>query len=234
MRKLGILLPVLLALLAWLLVSAAQDSAPAGCTAEELTRQQTTLAQYLTLDFAADSELALANMFRLGALYEALALRCGYMPNAVEIDGMLERALEFASLDDLISAQSVGDDVAASLAELDTLYGDPLNGQLLYNGLEQALGGTALGCAGCHENETIAPLTAGTWTRVNEIRLAAPPFADYSERQFLVESILRPMDYITPNYASMMPEFYGRQLTPQQLADVVAFLESQDQLLPAD
>jgi len=206
----------------------AQDEA---CQADALTQQQSAFAAYLTLDFADNAEQALANLFRLGALYQTMALDCGYQPNEVEIDRLLEQTLDFVSLDDLILAQAVGADVEAILAELDDVYGDPLNGQLLYNGLEPALGGSTLGCAGCHENEAVAPLTAGTWTRVDELRLALPAFADYSHRQFLVESIVKPMVYITPEYAGMMPEIYGRQLTTQQLADLVAFLDSQDQLL---
>ena len=90
--------------------------------------------------------------------------------------------------------------------------------------------GSPLGCAGCHENDAIAPLTAGTWTRINDIRLNLRQFNDYSHRQFLVESIVRPLDYIAPDYAEVMPEFYGGQLTIQQLADLVAFLDSQDQI----
>ena len=144
---------------------------------------------------------------------------------------MLTHLLDFASLDDLIAAQSVGVDVDEILLELEEVYGDPLTGQLLYNGLEPALGGSPLGCAGCHENEAIAPLTAGTWTRIKDLRLRLPQFADYSHRQFLVESIVRPMAYVAPDYAEVMPQMYGGQLTLQQLADLVAFLDSQDQLL---
>ena len=210
---------------------AAQDNAADNCAAEELAQQQSTFASFLSLDFANNAEQALANLFRLGALYQTLALDCGYQPNEVEIDRLLQQTLDFVSLDDLILAQAVGRDVAAILLELEEVYGDPLKGQLLYNGLEPALGGSTLGCAGCHENEAVAPLTAGTWTRIDEIRLALPAFADYSHRQFLVESIIQPMAYITPDYAGMMPEIYGRQLTTQQLADLVAFLDSQDQLL---
>ncbi len=205
-----------------------------ACDAGAMQRQQETLASYLRLDFENDRDLALANLFRLGALYQAMALDCGYAPNAAEVNAMLEQVLDYASLDDLIAAQSVGDDVEAILLELEDLYGDPLTGQVLYNGLEPTLGGNPLGCAGCHENEAIAPLTAGTWTRINDSRLKLPQFADYSHRQFLVESILRPLDYITPDYAEVMPEFYGSQLTIQQLADLVAFLDSQDQLLAGE
>jgi hypothetical protein len=173
-------------------------------------------------------------MFRLGAIYQSLALDCGYEPNQAEVNMMLERALAFASLDELIAAQSVGVDVDEILNELNEVYGDPLTGQSLYNGLEPALGGSPLGCAGCHENAAIAPLTAGTWTRISDVRLRLPQFGDYTHRQFLVESILRPMAYITPDYAAVMPEIYGGQLTLQQLADVVAFLDSQDQLLEGE
>ena len=221
-----------LALIAVFATSAiAQDEAADTCAAGALAQQQRTFAAFLSFDFANNAEQSLANLFRLGALYQTLALDCGYQPNEVEIDRLLKQTLAFVSLDDLILAQAVGTDVGAILVELDEVFGDPLNGQLLYNGLEPALGGSALGCAGCHENEAVAPLTAGTWTRVDELRLALPAFADYSHRQFLVESIVRPMAYITPEYAGMMPEIYGRQLTTQQLADLLAFLDSQDQLL---
>ncbi len=227
MRLVGLLLPLAFLLLPVL----SQGDTADACDAPALTRQQETLASYLTLDFANDGSLALANLFRLGALYQSMALDCGYAPNQAEVAVMLDRALAYASLDDLIAAQSVGVDVGDILDQLDEVYGDPLTGQLLYNGLEPALGGAPLGCAGCHENEAIAPLTAGTWTRINDVRLNLRQFADYSQRQFLVESIVRPMDYITPDYAQVMPEFYGSQLTVQQLADLVAFLDSQDQLL---
>lgn len=231
MRKLIRILPLLVAIV---LSSAAQDDMAEGCGPEDLSTRQSVLAQYLSLDFENDAELALANLFRLGALYQSLALECGYLPNAAEVDRMLTQTLDFVSVDDMLIAQSVGVDVAAILVELDALYGDPLSGQLLYNGLEPALGGVALGCSGCHENAAAAPLTAGTWTRVNDMRLNLPRFADYSLRQYLVESIVQPMAYLTPDYTGLMPEFYGGQLTPQQLADVVAFLESQDQLLEGE
>ncbi len=212
----------------------AQGEFVPGCSIDELAQQQSTLAAFLTLEFAEDFDGSLANMFRLGALYKRMALLCGYAPNDVEVNQLLEQALMFVSLEDLIAAQSVGTDIQAILLELDGLYGDPLRGQSLYNGLEPALGGTVLGCSSCHENEAVAPLTAGTWTRINDIRLALPQYADYSHRQFLIESIVQPMAYITPDYAGMMPEFYGGQLTPQQLADLAAFLDSQDQLLDGE
>ena len=139
-----------------------------------------------------------------------------------------------AKMEDLLKAQSVGDVVDAIMLELDALYGDPFQGQALYNGAEPALGGVALGCAGCHENESAAPLTAGTWTRVNDRRLRLPRFADYSEKRYFVESIVQPAAYLAPDYDNLMPAFYGSQLTAQQLADLVAYLDSQDQLLDGE
>ncbi len=202
-----------------------------GCAPAELEAQQNTLAGYLSPDFAGDYNLAVANLFRLGALYQSMALRCGYMPSEPETNSMLEQTLSLVTLEDLIAAQSVGKDVAAILLDLQGTYGDPLAGQLLYNGLEPALGGVALGCAGCHENDAVAPLTSGAWTRINDLRLGQPEFRDYSHRQYLVESIVRPMAYIIPDYPPLMPDFYGSQLSTQHLADLLAFLDSQDQLL---
>ena len=209
----------------------AQD---ANCAADTLARQQDTLAQFLQPDFALDSEQGIANLFRLGAAYQTLALDCGYVPNEAETALMLEHVLAFVSLDDLLAAQAVGDDVEGILLELASYVGDPLNGQLIYNGMEPVLGGAALGCAGCHENEAVAPLTAGTWTRIEERRLRQPEFAEYEHRQYLVESIVQPAVYIVPDYAAAMPGIYGNQLTAQQLADLVAYLDSQDQLLDGD
>ena len=213
------------------LPSSGQDEPSAGCTVEELSRQQQTVAEFLPLDFANDRAQAVANLYRLGALYQSMALYCDYQPNTIEVDAMLERALEYASLDELLAAQSVGRDVAEIMTELEEIYGDPLAGQQLYNGTQPALGGVMLGCSGCHENEASAPLTAGSWTRANEIRLQLPQFADYDERRYLVESIVQPRAYVAPDYLDVMPEFYAGQLTAQQLADLVAYLESQDQLL---
>ena len=214
--------------LAWLTVTVAQDD---PCGSDALARQRGALAAYLPFDFAGDPERSLTHLFRLGAAYQALALQCGYQPNVAEVAVMLERVLLLVPLDDLIAAQSVGSDVDAILGELAEISGDPIMGQMLYNGLEPALGGVSLGCAGCHENDSIAPLTLGTWTRADEVRIGLPQFAGYSTRRYLIESIVQPQLYVPPEYAGVMPDFYGSQLTAQQLADVVTFLESQDQLL---
>ena len=222
------LLPFMLLIL-WL-PGMAQDEPAADCRPDSLAQQQGAFAQFLTPDFAGDRQQDLANLFRLGAAYQAMALRCGYIPNEPEVSIMLEQTLAWVSLDELTAAQAVGDDVEKIMIELENYSGDPLTGQLLYNGLEPALGGAVLGCAGCHENEAAAPLTAGTWTRVSDIRLQLPAFEGYGHHQYLVESIVQPTAYLVPDYAATMPDIYRSQLTVQQLADLVAYLDSQDQL----
>lgn len=116
----------------------------------------------------------------------------------------------------------VGGDVPAIVAELETVSGDPLNGQTLYNG--------ALGCAGCHGNEIVAPLTSDTWPAlVNGTRLSDPALAGYTPEQYLVESIVHPEAYTVPNYAQAMPRDFGERLDAQMLADIIAYLKSYDE-----
>jgi len=152
----------------------AQDSAPLPDTPEcdpaTLAQQQTTLAALLSVDFEADPQQARDNLFHLGAAYQTLALQCGYEPAPAEIDAMVQQVLSVASMADIITANSVGSDVDAILAKLGDVRGDLSNGQLLYNGIQNGLDGTPLGCSGCHGGETAPPIE-GTWTRVDEIRL---------------------------------------------------------------
>ena len=114
----------------------------------------------------------------------------------------------------------VGTDVAAIVTQLESTSGDPVNGQSLY---------TALGCAGCHEGGIVAPTTTGTWTRIQEERLTLPEFAGYTAEQYAVESIVDPHKYLVPGFGPVMPPTFGETLTLQQLADLIGFLQSQDQ-----
>jgi mono/diheme cytochrome c family protein len=116
----------------------------------------------------------------------------------------------------------IGTDVAAILTELETVTGDPNNGQALY---------TAQACAGCHSNEGIAPLTEETWLAVTQgDRLSDPALAGYTPEQYLVESIVHPEAYQVPGtYSGQMPNYFGERLDIQMLADILAYLESFDQ-----
>lgn len=176
------------------------------CALDDLQAQQAALADALATfaqDAAENPGAALDKLFRIGAAYQELALDCGYIPADA-------------------AARAVGTDVQRILRALETVSGDPLNGQLLYNG--------ELACASCHEAGagTVAPPTEGTYTRVEETRLNDPALAGYSVAQYLVESIVQPGSYVAPNYANVMPNLFGSSLTLQDLADLVAFLESQD------
>lgn len=132
---------------------------------------------------------------------------------------------------DVINIQSA--DVPARRADIDaawerivqdlgTVTGDPNNGQSLYNG--------ALACSACHANVSVAPPTEGTWTRANDTRLQDPALAGYTVEHYLVESIIVPNAYIAPGYpANAMPQNFGERLDIQQLADLLAYLQSHDE-----
>jgi mono/diheme cytochrome c family protein len=168
-------------------------------------------------DLAQDPTAALSQLYETGLLYQELALACGHIP---------EDAGELFA----------GTDVERILTVLETIQADPLNGQLIYNNLELAADGTELGCIGCHMDEdSTGPPTEGTWTRWDEIRSELPQFEDYTFEQYMVESIVHPWDYTAPGYAeNIMPNNYGDRMSYQDLADVIAYLSSQDQLLPDD
>lgn len=209
----------------------AQDTDEAAdCSPEGLaTAYENILAQ---TDISPDSDNPAA-LFALGAQLQDLALACGYFPNPAETDAAIDRTLQIAPLGRIIAASAVGTDVESILAELETVRGDSFSGQLLYNGVQPALDGTPLGCAGCH-NQNAGPATAGTWTRTVEIRLGEEQFADYTPEQYLIESILHPGDYLAPDWNNVMSANYGTRLDLQQLADLLAYLRSQDQALETE
>ncbi len=121
--------------------------------------------------------------------------------------------------------ESVGTDVAAILTSLEGMTGDASRGDALYHGTALPENpGLPYGCAGCHEGGASAPPTAGTYDRVLTERLAALP--DYTPQQYLVESIVLPQAYLVDGYAANMPEDFGARMTIQDLADVIAYLET--------
>jgi len=102
------------------------------------------------------------------------------------------------------------------------IVGSAGNGAVLYD--------TKFGCTSCHRDGASAPDTIGTWTRVLNERLTQPQFAGYTGERYLIESIVLPAVYAVDSYSSgVMPADFGtRQMTDQQLADVVAFLKTQE------
>jgi mono/diheme cytochrome c family protein len=190
---------------------------PADCKGDRLIAAKVEIDGMLA-EFQArvgtNSSAALGALFTAGEAYRQLALDCGYLPENLE--GMVIHST----------------DVERILTALETLSGDPLRGQLLYNGQEATASGSPVGCAGCHEQGVAAPQTEGTWTRWDEQHSQEPLFADYTFEQYMVESIILPWEYTVEPFPEMtMPNIYHDQLGYQDLADLVAYLNSQDQLL---
>lgn len=208
-----------------------ETAAPFDCSPDGLDALMQSMNERFLLDFAADNEAATANLYRRGLVYQQIALECGYTPSSAEIDTSIDLTLNVADLSLILMAQSVGTDTQAALTQIEDLSGDPSRGQQLYNGLEPVLDGTQLTCYSCHDRINAPPLE-GTWTRIDEIRLQDPMFEGYTVEQYLVESILHPNAYIVPDYQeNLMPDYFGTRLDAQMLADIVAYLDSQDQLI---
>ncbi len=157
---------------------------------------------------------ALAMLYETGKAYQQLSLTCGYLPP------------DFASL-------ASGTDLAIIMNALEGLNGDSIRGQLLYNNLEPSGTGDMLACSGCHQTGgTTAPMTEGTWTRWDEIHSLEAQFEAYTFAQYIAESIVHPDGYVVEGYmAGIMPNNFGERMTFQDIADIIAYLESQDQLL---
>jgi len=187
-------------------------------------------AQLAQIDVEADPQGALAALYQAGSAAQELATRCGYTLTDEQKAALTDFVLTQVDLQTILARNSIGTDVAKILEKLAETPGDPVVGQLLYNSVEAAADGTILGCSGCHEAGGIAPTTEGTWTRFDEIRRQDPTLAGYSFEQYIVESIVLPNQYVVPDYVpNLMPDHFGTRLTIEQLADIVAFLGSQDQ-----
>lgn len=214
---------------AGLLLAQTAEPEPAACELRaEMAEITTTLAD---IDSLTDAE-ALALLYQAGAAYQALAARCGYAPTQEEREALADFVLSLVDLPTILARNTVGTDVAAILVKLAEVPRDPIRGQLLYNDLAPVTDGATLGCVGCHGAEGDAPPTEGTWTRVTEIRLADPALEGYTFEQYIVESIIQTDAYIVPGHsANQMPAHFGQRLTLEELADLVAYLESQDQFL---
>lgn len=116
----------------------------------------------------------------------------------------------------------IGTDVDVTTLEL--TGGDAEKGSQLY---------AALGCAGCHTAPSgaaysFAP-TAGTFTRVQDIRLRQPEVSEKytTAEQYLAASIVHPNEYIAPGGSpGVMPQNFGEALTIEELRDIIAYLET--------
>jgi mono/diheme cytochrome c family protein len=117
---------------------------------------------------------------------------------------------------DLAHASTDGANTApASAADLPA--GEPGRGQQVFD---------TYGCQACHSltpgDDRTGPSLAGLSQR------AASAFPGYTAEQYVYESIIDPEAHLAPGYGrGLMPSNYGSRLTPQQLADLLAFLLDQ-------
>lgn len=105
--------------------------------------------------------------------------------------------------------------------------GDPESGAALS---QQA----SVGCSACHELAAVGPAWAaegnqpGVGARA-EMRIDAGDYTGEatSTREYLIESIVRTNAHIVDGYeANIMPADFGQRLTSQQVADLIAYMES--------
>ncbi|MHB8625678.1 MAG: c-type cytochrome [Aggregatilineales bacterium] len=95
--------------------------------------------------------------------------------------------------------------------------GDATHGAMLFS---QTLNG-APSCANCHSLDG-SILVGPTLKQVAII--AGTRVAGLSAGEYLYQSIISPAAYIVSGYSNEMYAQYGRELSPQQLADLVAYL----------
>ncbi|MCL4504728.1 MAG: c-type cytochrome [Chloroflexi bacterium] len=93
--------------------------------------------------------------------------------------------------------------------------GNPDNGPKLFS---------SMGCIGCHSQEKdkrlVGPSFYGLWGR------AATRKPNYSAAEYIYESIVLPNAYVVDSYPSgVMPQTFAKQLTPQDMADILAWIE---------
>lgn len=125
----------------------------------------------------------------------------------------------------------VGTDVTAVVTQLETVTGDPARGDQLYHNQASSQLRQKLACSGCHiqtANST-GPMSDGTLTRVQEVRLNDPVLAGYTPEQYLVQSILQPGAYVAPGFQNLMLANFGERISLQDLADLIAYLETLNQ-----
>ena len=73
-------------------------------------------------------------------------------------------------------------------------------------------------------------MTDGTFTRVTNERLKEAQFAGFTPEEYLIDSIVKPADYLVPGFQSLMVQNLGTEvLNAQDLADIIAYLKTMNQ-----
>lgn len=78
-------------------------------------------------------------------------------------------------------------------------------------------------CIGCHSldgSANVGPTVQGYG------QVAAQRVSGQSAEQYTYDSIISPWVHLVPSYSNLMPNTYGQVLTPQDAADLIAYLLS--------
>ena len=80
-------------------------------------------------------------------------------------------------------------------------------------------------CIGCHALDPNATMTGPTWHNIGNTAVGRVP--DLSPAAYLHHSIIKPSEYVVPNYVDgVMPKTYEQTLSIQDQGDLVAYLLS--------
>ncbi len=121
----------------------------------------------------------------------------------------------------VVAGDSVGTDITVNLPE-----GDPANGEALANG--------TLGCAGCHILSATGPawMPDGSQAGIGLRAASRLEESDYSgtaatAEEYLFESTVLTNIFVVEGYEpNLMPNNYGDRLSPQDMADLIAYMLS--------
>lgn len=113
----------------------------------------------------------------------------------------------------------VGTDITQELPEGDAAHGEEL--------------ATSIGCTACHVLAPTGPAWMATGDQPGvgaraEARFTEPDYTGSAQdaHQYLLESIVNPGVFLVPGFTNLMPPNYGQTLTPQDTADLIAYLST--------
>lgn len=113
------------------------------------------------------------------------------------------------------------DQVTAGLPQevLDAMpKADPKQGEQLHQ---------SKGCVGCHNLDPNKPGTGPTWHNLGNTAVGRVP--GESPALYIYTSITNPSAFVVPNYPdNVMPKNYKEQLSSQEIADLIAFVLTQN------
>ena len=119
----------------------------------------------------------------------------------------------------VVSGEPVGSDITVELPEGDAARGERL--------------ATTEGCAACHVSTPTGPAWQASETEPGigsraETRIAQPDYTGSAgdAHQYLFESIVLPHEFLVEGYDAIMPNSYADSLSPQEVADLIAYMLS--------